>query len=895
MSKKVYFFGANMSDGDGTMKDLLGGKGANLAEMAKAGLPVPPGFTITTENCRYFSKNKQYPDGMKEEIEENLAKLEKAMGKKLGDATDPLLVSVRSGAKISMPGMMDTVLNLGLNDKNVEAFASNTGNPIFAYDCYRRFIQMYGDVIDEIEHSKFEEVLDSVKEKHGAEFDQDLSAEALKEVISGYKALYNKEKGKEFPQDAKDQLYGAINAVFSSWDNPRAKTYRRLNKIPDELGTAVNVQTMVYGNKGEDSGTGVSFTRNPSNGNKEHYGEFLINAQGEDVVAGIRTPKKIDDLKPLMPKVYEELLEVYEKLEQHFKDMQDFEFTIEDRKLYLLQTRTGKRTGMAAVKIAVDMVNEGMITKETALERVEPEALNQLLHPMIDPNEKIDVVAKGLPASPGAATGQIIFDSAEAAKLAEAGEAVLLVRPETTPEDIEGMHAAKGILTSRGGMTSHAAVVARGMGRACVAGCEDLKIDLKTETAVTKSGKQLKKMDWLTINGTTGEVIDGKVKTIDPELSGEFETLLAWANENKRLGVWTNADTPEDAKNARKFGAEGIGLCRTEHMFFDEKRIPIVREMILSESDEARKDAVERLFPFQKDDFYGIFEAMDGLPVTVRLLDPPLHEFLPDQKELMVEIARMEERNETGASLEEKRELLKKVVALAEFNPMLGHRGCRLGVTFPVIYNMQVRAIIEAACELKKAGKDPKPEIMIPLVGHVNELKILHDMTRETVDGIIKKHGVDLHYMVGTMIEIPRAALTAYEIAEYAEFFSFGTNDLTQMTFGYSRDDAEGKFLTYYVDNKVLPRNPFQTIDQEGVGQLMKFAVESGKRRRKDLVLGICGEHGGEPESIEFCNEIGLNYVSCSPFRVPIARLAAAQATLKNKKKADLNSKTKEA
>jgi len=797
MSKKVYFFGANMSDGDGTMKDLLGGKGANLAEMAKAGLPVPPGFTITTENCRYFSKNKRYPDGMKEEIEENLAKLEKTMGKKLGDANDPLLVSVRSGAKISMPGMMDTVLNLGLNDKNVKTFASITGNPIFAYDCYRRFIQMYGDVIDEIEHAKFEEVLDSVKEKYGVQFDQELNEEALKEVISGYKTLYNREKGKEFPQDPKEQLYGAINAVFSSWDNPRAKTYRRLNKIPDELGTAVNVQTMVYGNKGENSGTGVSFTRNPSNGDKEHYGEFLINAQGEDVVAGIRTPKKIDDLKTLMPKVYEELLDVYEKLEQHFKDMQDFEFTIEDRKLYLLQTRTGKRTGMAAVRIAVDMEKEGMITRETALERVDPEALNQLLHPMIDPDEKIDVIAKGLPASPGAATGQIVFDSVEAAELAKAGEAILLVRPETTPEDIEGMHAANGILTSRGGMTSHAAVVARGMGRACVAGCEDLKIDLKTQTAITKSGKELKKMDWITINGTTGEVIDGKVKTIDPELSGEFETLLEWADENKRLGVWTNADTPDDAEAARKFGAEGIGLCRTEHMFFDEKRIPIVREMILSESEEARKDAVERLFPFQKDDFYGIFRAMDGLPVTVRLLDPPLHEFLPDQKELMVEIARMEERNETGASLEEKRELLKKVVALAEFNPMLGHRGCRLGVTFPVIYDMQVRAIIEAACELKKEGMDPKPEIMIPLVGHVNELRILHDMTREAAESIIKKHGVDLHYMVGTMIEIPRAALTADEIAEYAEFFSFGTNDLTQMTFGYSRDDAEGKFLTY--------------------------------------------------------------------------------------------------
>ncbi|MFW5781825.1 MAG: pyruvate, phosphate dikinase [Candidatus Muiribacteriaceae bacterium] len=887
MDKKVYFFSAERSDGNGTMKDLLGGKGANLAEMASAGLPVPPGFTITTECCNYFSKNKEYPAGLKEEILENLKALEEVNGKKLGDPQNPLLVSVRSGARISMPGMMDTVLNLGLNDENVKTFAEKTQNEIFAYDCYRRFIQMYGDVIDGIEHAKFEEVLESVKEKNNVEFDQDLSADALREVIKGYKELYTKEKGREFPQDAKDQLFGSIDAVFSSWDNNRAKTYRRLNRIPDDLGTAVNVQTMVYGNKGNTSGTGVSFTRNPSNGDKEHYGEFLLNAQGEDVVAGIRTPKKIDDLNNIMPEVYKELLEVYEKLEQHFKDMQDFEFTIEDHKLYLLQTRTGKRTGLAAVKIAVDMVKEGMIDVETALSRVEPEQLNQLLHPMIDPAETVDVIAKGLPASPGAATGKIIFDSAEAAELAHSGEEVMLVRPETTPEDIEGMHAANGILTSRGGMTSHAAVVARGMGRACVAGCETLKINLKDGTVTTKDGDVLKKNDWITINGTTGEVIKGKVKTIEPELSGEFDTILQWANENKRLGVWTNADTPEDAATARKFGAEGIGLCRTEHMFFDEKRIPIVREMILAESDEVRQNAVNDLFPFQKNDFKGIFEAMDGLPVTVRLLDPPLHEFLPDVKELMVDLARMEERGESGTAMEEKRELLKKVTELAEFNPMLGHRGCRLGVTFPMIYEMQVKAIIDAACELKKEGKDPKPEIMIPLVGHVNELRILSKMTRETADRIIKENNVDLHYMVGTMIEIPRAALTADQIAEEAEFFSFGTNDLTQMTFGYSRDDAEGKFLTHYVDNKVLPRNPFQSIDIEGVGQLMKFAVESGKRARKDLILGICGEHGGEPDSIAFCNEIGLNYVSCSPFRVPIARLAAARANLDSKKKTE--------
>ena len=892
--KKVYFFGAGMSDGNGTMKSLLGGKGANLAEMANAGLPVPPGFTITTECCNFYSKNKRLPEGLEKQIDENLSKLEKVQGRKLGDSTDPLLVSVRSGAKFSMPGMMDTVLNLGLSDINVEGFAKKTDNPKFAYDCYRRFIQMYGDVIDEIPHSKFEEVLDEVKEKYNAKNDQELTLEGLKEVVAGYKKLYIKEKGREFPTDPREQLYGAIIAVFSSWDNDRAVTYRRLNKIPDDLGTAVNIQTMVYGNKGETSGTGVSFTRNPSNGDKEHYGEFLMNAQGEDVVAGIRTPKKIDDLKDILPKVYTELIEVYDRLEKHFRDMQDFEFTIEEEKFYLLQTRNGKRTGMAAVKIAVDMVNEGMISIEEALERVEPEALDQLLHPMIDPKEKVEVIATGLPASPGAATGMIIFNSAEAAEKAQNGEAVMLVRPETTPEDIEGMHSAKGILTSRGGMTSHAAVVARGMGRACVAGCESIKINEKAGTVTTADGLTLKKGDWISINGTTGEVINGKVKTIEPELSGEFDTLLKWANENKRMGVWTNADTPEDAATARKFGAEGIGLCRTEHMFFDEKRIPIVREMILSETEEARKNAVDRLFPFQKEDFYGILKAMDTLPVTVRLLDPPLHEFLPDQKELMVEIAKMEAKGEEGTKLEEKRELLKKVVALAEFNPMLGHRGCRLGVTFPVIYDMQVKAIIEAACELKKEGFDPKPEIMIPLVGHVNELKILADMSRKTADSIIKKHGVDLHYMVGTMIEIPRAALTADEIAEHAEFFSFGTNDLTQMTFGYSRDDAEGKFLTHYVKNKVLPRNPFQTIDTNGVGKLMRFAVESGRRTRKDLVLGICGEHGGDPESIEFCNEIGLTYVSCSPFRVPIARLAAAQSNLRAKKN-NVNNKEKNA
>jgi pyruvate,orthophosphate dikinase len=616
-----------------------------------------------------------------------------------------------------------------------------------------------------------------------------------------------------------------------------------------------------------------------------------MNAQGEDVVAGIRTPLPVDELKPILPKVYAELIEVYDKLEKHFKDMQDFEFTIEDEKFYLLQTRNGKRTGLAGVKIAVDMVNEGLIDKETALERVEAESLNQLLHPMIDPKENVEKIAKGLPASPGAATGMIIFDSAEAATEAKNGKAVILVRPETTPEDIEGMHSANGILTSRGGMTSHAAVVARGMGRACVAGCEDLTINLKTQTVLTKSGMTLQKGDWITINGTTGDVIKGKVKTIDPELAGEFNTLLQWANDVKRLGVWTNADTPEDAKKAREFGAEGIGLCRTEHMFFAEDRIDVVRQMILSDSDEARKQAVDKLLPFQKDDFYGILKAMNGLPVTIRLLDPPLHEFLPDQKELMVELAKMEVKNETGKEYQEKKALLEKVQELAEFNPMLGHRGCRLGVTYPVIYDMQVQAIIEAACQLKQEGLDPKPEIMIPLIGHVNELKILEASTRRIADAIIKEKGVNLHYMVGTMIEIPRAALTADEIAEYAEFFSFGTNDLTQMTFGYSRDDAEGKFLTHYVDNKVLPRNPFQTIDFDGVGQLMKFAVDKGKSRRKDLVLGICGEHGGDPESVEFCHTIGLNYVSCSPFRVPIARLAAAQAVIKDKKKAGTTEK----
>lgn len=902
MKKYVYFFGNGKAEGRSDLKDILGGKGANLAEMTNIGLPVPPGFTISTEACIYYHKNgKKWPEGLRETVTEYLKKLEDVTGKTLGDINDPLLVSVRSGAKISMPGMMDTVLNLGMNDESVKGLSAKTHNERFAYDCYRRFIQMFGNVVKGIESEKFEEALDEMKEQKGAKQDTDLTAEDLKELIVEYKKIYKEETGEEFPQEPKDQLFEAINAVFDSWNNKRAITYRKLNKIPDDLGTAVNVQSMVFGNMGNNSATGVSFTRNPSTGEKEYYGEYLINAQGEDVVAGIRTPKKITDLENDLPEAWEKLKKIYDILEKHYRDMQDFEFTIQEGKVYMLQTRTGKRTGKAAVKIAYDMVHEGLIDKKEAVMRVLPDHLDQLLHRQIDPNAdyKDRIIATGLPASPGAATGKIVFSADDAEAWSEKGEKVILVRTETTPEDIHGMIAAQGILTARGGMTSHAAVVARGMGKTCVAGCEAIKVDTKNKQMVV-GNTILKEGDWITIDGTTGNVISGQVPTIEPKFDETLTTLLSWADELRHLEVWTNADTPKDAQRAREFGAQGIGLCRTEHMFFEEDRIPIVREMIMADNDEDRKKAVDKLLPIQRGDFYGILKAMNGLPVTIRLLDPPLHEFLPPKEELQEEIIKLELTNGDEKIIKEKKNMLDIVKRLSEFNPMLGHRGCRLGITYPVIYEMQVRAIFEAACQLKKEGMDPRPEVMIPLVGHINELKPLVEMTRRIADEVIKEYGADIHYMVGTMIEIPRAALTADEIATSAEFFSFGTNDLTQMTFGFSRDDA-GKFLGYYVEHKILPRDPFQSIDQTGVGRLMRWCVESGKRTRPELKIGICGEHGGEPDSIEFCHLLDLNYVSCSPYRVPIARLAAAQAAIKHgdkrivdtaKKNIDLKEKT---
>jgi len=885
MSKKyVYFFANKKADGSASMKDLLGGKGANLAEMTNIGLPVPPGFTISTEACIYYiNHDSKWPESLDVAIDEHLSRLEEVTGKKLGDENDPLLVSVRSGAKISMPGMMDTVLNLGLNDLSVKGMASKTSNERFAYDCYRRFIQMFGDVVKGIDSELFEKELTSLKENKNVKNDTDLTAEDLKELINNYKIIYKNAVGSDFPQDPKQQLREAINAVFDSWNTERAVTYRKFNKIPDDLGTAVNVQTMVFGNMGNTSATGVAFTRNPATGEKEYYGEYLINAQGEDVVAGIRTPQKITNLEKDLPDSWEELKNVYKTLEAHYKDVQDFEFTIQENHLYMLQTRTGKRTGKAAVKIAVDMVKEGIIDKKTALTRIAPEQLDQLLHRQLDPEvEYTDkIMTTGLPASPGAATGQVVFTADEAEKWKEDGKKVILVRSETTPEDIHGMIAAEGIVTSRGGMTSHAAVVARGMGEPCVAGCEELKIDIKNKQ-FTVGSNIVNEGDYITIDGNNGNVILGQIPTVDPKFDDNLKSLLSWADDIRTLQVWTNADTPKDAKKAREFGAQGIGLCRTEHMFFDEKRLPIVREMIMSKNKEERKIAVNKLLSFQKEDFKGILEAMNDLPVTIRLLDPPLHEFLPQREEIKEEIIKLKYTGGDENSIREKEELLKIVNSLSEINPMLGHRGCRLGITYPVIYEMQIRAIFEAACELKKAGKNPRPEVMIPLVGHINELKPLVAMSKKIAEEVISSYGVTLKYMVGTMIEIPRAALTADEIATEAEFFSFGTNDLTQMTFGYSRDDAEGKFLGYYVDQKILPLNPFQSIDTTGVGKLMKFAVENGRRTNPELQIGICGEHGGESNSIEFCHLLDLNYVSCSPFRVPIARIAAAQAAIKH-------------
>ncbi len=879
MKKYVYFF----DEGNVQMKSILGGKGAGLAEMTRIGLPVPQGFTISTEVCvEYYKNNCQYPEGLEEQIANNLRRLEKISGKKLGDPKNPLLVSVRSGAAISMPGMMDTVLNLGLNDTTIQGIADRTENERFAYDSYRRFIQMFGNVVLGIDHNKFEKLLEETKKELGVKLDTEIDVDGLKKLVEKYKDLVKKETGKDFPQDPKVQLEMAIEAVFKSWNNKRAITYRKINKIPDDLGTAVNVQEMVFGNMGNDSGTGVGFTRNPSTGEKEYYGEYLLNAQGEDVVAGIRTPLPLSKLKNDLPKVYEELTEVVDILEKNYKDVQDYEFTIEKGKLYILQTRNGKRTAQAAIKIAVDMVEEGIITKEEAITRVEPNQLNQLLHKRIDPDVKNNAIAKGLPASPGAAYGKVVFTADEAEELGKQGEKVILVRTETTPDDIHGMVEAQGVLTSRGGMTSHAAVVARGMGKPCVAGCSALNIDSKKERIIV-GNIEIKRDDFITIDGGTGEVFLGKVPTIEPVISKEFKTLLSWANEIKRLGVYANADTPGDAQKARELGAEGIGLTRTEHMFMEQDRLPIVQEMIMADNKESRQKALKKLLPMQKGDFLGILKAMERLPVIIRLLDPPLHEFLPNLEDILIEVNTLRIKNADSSELNKKEELLAKVKSLHEMNPMLGLRGCRLGLLYSEIYEMQVEAIIDAAIELTKKGINVKPEIMIPLISHVNELKPICEKARKIANQKIESAGVKLDYKIGTMIELPRAALTADKIAKEAEFFSFGTNDLTQTTFGISRDDAEGKFLLKYVEDKILEDNPFEVLDQEGVGKLVKLGTNLGRKTRADLEVGICGEHGGEPRSVEFCHSVGLNYVSCSPFRVPIARLAAAQAAIKEK------------
>ncbi|HDP36267.1 MAG TPA: pyruvate, phosphate dikinase [Candidatus Atribacteria bacterium] len=880
MKKYVYFF----NEGKGDMKSILGGKGAGLAEMTRIGIPVPQGFTITTEVCvEYYKNDKRYPQGLEEQIEENLKKLEQVSKKGFGDSQNPLLVSVRSGAPISMPGMMDTVLNLGLNDVTIQGIIEKTKNERFAYDSYRRFLQMFGNVVLGIEHDKFEHLLEELKRELKVKLDTEIDCEGLKILVERYKKLVKQETGKDFPQEPKAQLKTAIDAVFNSWNTKRAVTYRRINKIPDDLGTAVNVQEMVFGNMGEDSGTGVGFTRNPSTGEKEDYGEYLLNAQGEDVVAGIRTPLPLPNLKNDLPEVHKELIRIVTILEKHYRDVQDYEFTIEKGKLYLLQTRTGKRTAQAALKIAVDMVEEGIIDKEEAILRVEPNQLNQLLHRRIDPQAKVEVIAKGLPASPGAAYGKVVFTADEAEELGKKGGKVILVRTETTPDDIHGMVEAQGVLTSRGGMTSHAAVVARGMGKACVAGCSVLNINIKKEN-ISVNDLVIKKDEFITIDGGTGEVFLGKVPTIEPKMSKEFETLLSWVNEIKRLGVYANADTPEDAKKARELGAEGIGLTRTEHMFMEQDRLPIVQKMIMADTKESRAEALEKLLPVQKGDFLGILEAMEGLPVIIRLLDPPLHEFLPNLEDTLIEVNTLKLKNADPGELSEKEKLLEIIKSLHEMNPMLGLRGCRLGLLYPEIYEMQVEAIIEAAIELTQKNIKVKPEIMIPLVSHINEFRPICESARKIADEKIKSAGVKLEYKVGTMIELPRAALTADKIAEDAEFFSFGTNDLTQTTFGISRDDAEGKFLLKYVDEKILEENPFEVLDREGVGKLVKLGTELGRETKPNLEVGICGEHGGEPQSVEFCHSVGLNYVSCSPFRVPIARLAAAQAVIKEKK-----------
>lgn len=869
MSKYVYLF----NEGNASMKNLLGGKGANLAEMTSLGLPVPRGFTVTTEACtKYYNDGRVIAEEIENEIYAMMSRTEENVGKIFGDPTNPFLVSVRSGARASMPGMMDTILNLGLNDIVVEGLAKLTNNARFAYDSYRRFIQMFSDVVMEVDKPKFEKILDAVKEESGAKFDTDLSADDLKEIVKRYKVLFKNEKGFEFPQEPKIQLMEAVKAVFRSWDNPRAIVYRRLNDIPGDWGTAVNVQEMVYGNMGNDSGTGVAFTRNPSTGEKKLYGEFLMNAQGEDVVAGIRTPLPMEHMKEVNLEAYNLFVEIANKLENHYRDMQDMEFTIEKGKLFMLQTRNGKRTVAAALKIAVDLVAEKMLTKEEAIMKVDPKQLDAVLHQNFEQKalKSATPIAKGLPASPGAATGKVYFEAVDAVKNGESK--VILVRMETSPEDIEGMHVSQGILTGRGGMTSHAAVVARGMGTCCVAGCSEIKINEEERYFLDKNGKKYVEGDWISLDGTTGNIYGEKLPTVDPEMTGDFSTLMQWADEARTLKVRANADTPADAEQAMKFGAEGIGLCRTEHMFFETDRISTMREMIVARTEEQRRKALDKLLPMQRSDFEGLFTAMKGYPVTIRFLDPPLHEFLPQMDEDIADLAK-----EMSMSFAD----LKSIVSsLHEFNPMMGHRGCRLAVSYPEIAEMQTRAVIEAAINVNKNGMSVIPEIMIPLVGDIKELKYVKDIVVKTATEIIAKAGVKLDYKVGTMIEIPRAALTADEIAKEAEFFSFGTNDLTQMTFGFSRDDA-GNFLEHYYAKKIYESDPFAKLDQNGVGKLIEMSVKLGKQTRPDIKLGICGEHGGDPSSVEFCHRAGLNYVSCSPFRVPIARLAAAQAAIR--------------
>ncbi len=898
----VFYFGDGKADGRADMKNLLGGKGANLAEMTNLGIPVPAGFTISTEVCtHYYENNLNYPEGLTDQVNNALAKVEESMDAKFGDKENPLLVSVRSGARVSMPGMMDTVLNLGLNDETVKGLVKKTGDERFAYDSYRRFVAMYGDVVlglrpeTEDDVDPFEEVLEAKKRDRGVQLDTELTADDLKELVAEYKEALRKHSGESFPEDPRDQLWGAIGAVFGSWNNERAKVYRQLNKIPESWGTAVNVQSMVFGNMGEDSGTGVAFTRDPATGDKSIYGEYLLNAQGEDVVAGVRTPQKIDQLEKSMPDVYKQFQEICEKLEKRYRDMQDMEFTIQQGKLWMLQTRTGKRTGFAAFRIAVDLVEEGIISKEEALMRVEPNQLNQLLRPIFDPAQKRKAVqggrllTKGLNAGPGAATGKVVFNAPDAVEWTKRDEKVILVRIETSPEDIKGMDAADGILTARGGMTSHAALVARQMGKVCVAGAGELQIDYR-KRQFEVNGHVVKEGDWISLDGITGEVLEGEIdphpsevlqvlidKTMSPEESKAYHTydrILAWADEFRRLRVRTNADQPDQASKALTFGAQGIGLCRTEHMFFGGNRIQAVREMIVADTKQGREKALAKLLPMQREDFIGLFRVMDGYPVTIRTLDPPLHEFLPHEEEALKQLA-----ESIGVSFEK---LKNRLSALQEFNPMLGHRGCRLGVVFPEITAMQVQAILEAACTVKKEGIDVQPEIMIPLVSHVNELRAQEKVVREVAKDVFKKYDVEVEYLVGTMIEIPRAAITADEVAQVAEFFSFGTNDLTQTTFGMSRDDS-GMFLPFYVENKILQGDPFQSVDQQGVGKLMEWGTEQGRKTRSDLKVGICGEHGGDPDSVEFCHQINLDYVSCSPFRVPIARLAAAQGALREK------------